>query len=237
MHPSSVARDPRPPFRPLGVVLDLDGLLVDSEGAWARAERTVVTDLGHVWDPAIHTLLLGTAPAVSAARLAEHLGTSLSPDEVGRRLDAAASTEFATGVGPRPGAVALVTGLAGTVPVGVATNSPRHLAEDALRAVGLRDAVDVLVTSEDVVRPKPAADPYLTACGVLRVEPGRTMAFEDSPVGVQAARAAGLWVVGCPSVPGEDLAAAHGVVATLEAVDLDWFVEGQPASRPLPASA
>jgi beta-phosphoglucomutase-like phosphatase (HAD superfamily) len=56
------------------------------------------------------------------------------------------------------------------------------------------------VTAEDVVNGKPAPDLYLTACERLGVEPGQVLAFEDSLVGVNSAKAAGVTVVGIPTV-------------------------------------
>lgn len=207
-----------PPFTPLAVVFDLDGLLVDSEGLWARAERAVVESYGATWDPQVQRLMLGRGPAAAAAVLARFLGVS-DAGEVDRRLLAAAVEQFRAGVPPRPGSAALVDALRGSLPLGVATNSRRVLAELALDSAGLAPAMDAVVCAEDVTRPKPAPDPYARACRMLAAPPGRTVAFEDSPVGVRSARAAGLWVVGCPSLPDTPLDAAQALVASLHDVD------------------
>lgn len=207
-----------PPFCAAGVVFDLDGLLIDSEDAWGRAERRVVTDLGRPWDPAVRTVLLGKGPQDAALALAAHIG-AVDPAEVEGRLLAAALTEFGGGLVARPGARALVEGLAGRLPLAVATNSRRVLAEMALRSAGMADAFAAVVCAEDVAAPKPAPDPYRTACVRLGVDPTLCVALEDSPVGVVSAKAAGLWVVGCPSFAGEKLARADVVVASLAEID------------------
>jgi HAD superfamily hydrolase (TIGR01509 family) len=204
----------RPPFRPEGVVFDLDGLLVDSEAAWGRAERRVVVELGHPWDPAVRPLLLGRGPRDAARVLADFLGGH-DPEDIDRRLLVAAEQEFADGVGARPGARALIDALDGQLGLAVATNSRRVLAELALAGAGLAGRFAAVVCVEDVAAPKPAPDPYATACQLLGCDPGRAVAFEDSPVGVSSAKAAGMWVVGCPSVPGVTMAAADVVVGTL----------------------
>jgi beta-phosphoglucomutase-like phosphatase (HAD superfamily) len=75
-----------------------------------------------------------------------------------------------------------------------------------------------------VAAPKPAPDPYLEACRRLGVEPGPSVvALEDSPTGVAAARAAGLTVIGVPSVEGVELDEAHHLAETL----LDEIVSAQ----------
>jgi beta-phosphoglucomutase-like phosphatase (HAD superfamily) len=75
---------------------------------------------------------------------------------------------------------------------------------------------DCVVSGHEVPVAKPAPDAYLEACRQLGVEPDRdVVALEDSPSGVTAARDAGLFVIGIPSVPGVDLD-ADLVAATLE---------------------
>ena len=65
--------------------------------------------------------------------------------------------------------------------------------------------------------PKPAPDIYLAACAALGTEPARTLVLEDSPTGVAAARAAGCYTIGVPSLEGVELAGADLVVASLAA--------------------
>jgi beta-phosphoglucomutase-like phosphatase (HAD superfamily) len=67
-----------------------------------------------------------------------------------------------------------------------------------------------------VAAPKPAPDPYLEACRRLGVEPGpAVVALEDSPTGVAAAKAAGLTVIGVPSIEGIALDEAHHLAESL----------------------
>jgi beta-phosphoglucomutase-like phosphatase (HAD superfamily) len=58
------------------------------------------------------------------------------------------------------------------------------------------------VSAEDAEHGKPAPDLYLAACRRLAAVPGRSVAFEDSATGVASARAAGMFVIAVPSVPG-----------------------------------
>jgi HAD superfamily hydrolase (TIGR01509 family) len=221
------AAPPRPPFRPQGVVFDLDGLLVDSEDAWGVAERRVVLDYGKPWDPSVRTLLLGRGPREAAQVLAAHVGAA-DPREVERRVLQAAVAEFKHGIAARPGARELAEALEGRVPIGVATNSRRVLAELSLSGAGFDWLVPGLVCAEDVTAPKPAPDPYLLACRRLGVDPARGVGLEDSPLGVMSAQAAGLWVIGCPSLPEASLEAADAVVTSLTEVDADVLLGQRP---------
>lgn len=210
----------RPPFRPVAVVFDLDGILVDSEDLWGVAEQRVVEEFGHEWNPAVRAQMLGKGPDDAAAVLAAAVG-GLDPVDVARRLLEAVTVEFRRGVPVNEDALELVAGLKGRLPLGVATNSRRVVAELSLASAGLESAFDAVVTADDVAAAKPAPDPYAVACERLGVDPARTIGIEDSPVGARSAKAAGLWVVGCPSFSDERMEAADVVVDSLSHLDAD----------------
>lgn len=207
-----------PPFRPEAVVFDLDGVLVDSEGLWAEAEQAVIEGLGRPWDPSIRPALLGLGAREAAELLAAHVG-GIDPDQMDGLIRAEITRRFTEGVPVTDGAMELVEQLAGRIPVGVATNSRRSLAMIALKSSGFADLVDAFVSADDVARPKPAPDPYLRACELLSARPERSVAIEDSPTGAASAKAAGMWVIGCPSLDGQMLSAADAIVGSLRQID------------------
>jgi HAD superfamily hydrolase (TIGR01509 family) len=101
-------------------------------------------------------------------------------------------------------------------PIGLVSNSPLPFVQRSLEIVGFESIFDAVVSGHEVAAPKPAPDPYLEACRRLGVEAGPSVvALEDSPTGVAAARAAGLTVIGVPSVDGVELAEAHHIAANL----------------------
>ena len=104
------------------------------------------------------------------------------------------------------------------VPIAVASNGGRAGVEHRLVATGLRQHVSVVVSKDDVERPKPAPDPYLEACRRLGTPGVRTVGVEDSTHGVRSARDAGLGVlaVAREHVGAEHLGAAHLVVTALD---------------------
>lgn len=89
--------------------------------------------------------------------------------------------------------------------------------ETHLEIVGLRSRFEVIVTRDQVNTPKPAPDSYLEACRRLNADPAKSIAFEDSPFGVMAAKAAGMKCVACPSwlTVGRDFSEADAVVEML----------------------
>jgi sugar-phosphatase len=108
---------------------------------------------------------------------------------------------------------------AALVPVGIVTTGERQVLDEVLAAAGLEEQVAFTVTAEDVSRTKPDPEGYLLALERLGGIPaGDVLVFEDTPVGVQAARAAGMRCVAVlGTVPRERLAAADEVIEVLDA--------------------
>lgn len=79
--------------------------------------------------------------------------------------------------------------------IGVATNSIRMTASEMLRAAGVMELLDTLVTNEDVANPKPDPEIYLKACRNLGLEPHEVLVIEDNHHGIAAANAAGCLVL------------------------------------------
>ena len=198
-----------------GVVFDLDGVLVDSEGIWARAEAETVEGLGGEYTTEVSAALYGRGHRDGARILAERFGGDA--DAIADTLLANALAGFGRGLEPLPGARDLVAQLRGRVPIAVASNSVRVIVETALAAAGL-EGFDAVVAGEDVAAPKPAPDPYLEACARLGVDPADAIGIEDSPVGVASAKAAGLYVIGIPSIRDTRLDEADLVLRSLDDV-------------------
>jgi beta-phosphoglucomutase-like phosphatase (HAD superfamily) len=90
-----------------------------------------------------------------------------------------------------------------------------------LSGVGLRRHFDVIVTAEDVRRGKPDPEVYVRAAEGLGLAPGRCVVFEDSLVGVHAARSAGMRVIGVSSAHTDrelEAAGAERAIADFEGV-------------------
>jgi len=202
------------PFR--AAVFDLDGVLVDSEPLWQSAEAELLERYGDRFTAADAAATHGRSIEDTVAIYAERLG-GLDVTVLRAELMAAMRVEYAAGPPLRPGARDVVEGLRRRMPLGVASNTDGDLVRLALDHVGLLEAFAVIASGADIGRAKPHPDVYLVACRGLGVEPRLAVAFEDSPAGVRAAKAAGMVCVGVPDRHGVDLAAAGAdrVVASL----------------------
>jgi mannitol-1-/sugar-/sorbitol-6-phosphatase len=203
----------RGPGARMAVVFDCDGVVVDSEPASEEAWRRALAGLGvsltagdfHVWvgrtdrQVAEHYVAetgveAGVLEEVAACHLRDVLGAGLVAfTDALRCLDAVTRER---------------------VPVAVASNSPRWRLDAVLAAAGLGERFSVSVAGDEVARPKPAPDVYLAAATLLDTPPDHCVALEDSPVGIQAAAAAGMRVVAVDRgvFPPAAIGGAHRVV-------------------------
>jgi HAD superfamily hydrolase (TIGR01509 family) len=180
---------------PQAAIFDFDGLLADTSACWLQAYSDALAGQGHRLDAAAISQLAGASVETAAV----YLGVPAT------RLGLCLYRAFSD-IAPQllPGARQIVTLLAQRMPVGVATNAPAPLVEAVLDAAGLRRHLDAIVGAEPPRSPKPAPDVYVATCHALGVAPSRTVALEDSLVGVMSARRAGLTVIGVACGPEID---------------------------------
>ncbi len=202
---------------PQAVVFDNDGLLLDTESVWTRAEQDLFRRRDTEFDAADKRELVGTSAEIAGGVLERRLGEPGRAAELIEELNGLVVAELEHGVEAMLGARELLHTLRqrGT-PIGLVSNSPLPFVERSLQIVGFEDHFDVVVSAHEVAAPKPAPDPYLEACRRLGVEAGPdVVALEDSPTGVAAARAAGLTVIGIPSIDGVTLEEADHLAESL----------------------
>ncbi|HEX6782214.1 MAG TPA: HAD family phosphatase [Solirubrobacterales bacterium] len=202
---------------PDAVVFDNDGLLLDTESVWTRAEEDLFELRGTEFTPADKRELVGTSAAIAGGILERRLGEPGRAAELIEELNELVVAELEHGVEAMVGARELLGRLRerGT-PIGLVSNSPLRFVQRSIEIVGFEGLFDVVLSAHEVAAPKPAPDPYLEACRRLGVEPGPSVvALEDSPTGVAAARAAGLTVIGVPSIEGIALEEAHHLAGSL----------------------
>ncbi|GCE78094.1 HAD family hydrolase [Cellulomonas biazotea] len=190
---ASAARDSgAPPALPAAVLWDMDGTLIDTEPHWIAAETELVEAHGGVWTHEDGAAMVGNPMAVAVVALQER-GVTRSAEEIAAFLNGRVGAGVAAGVPWQPGAHELLLALRDAgVPMALVTSSFRVLAEPFARTVGL---FDVVVAGDDVTRPKPDPEPYLTAARLLGVPVEECVAVEDSRSGVASAVASGARVV------------------------------------------
>ena|SRR5690349_18831880 len=183
------------------VLFDCDGLLLDTETCWTRAETALFARYGRPYGVHEKEALIGSTFDAAGRIIGRLLDQPDRADALWEELYTLAAEELSRGVEPMPGAVALVAALRGRRPIAVVSNSPREVVLRMLAQAGFADVFDLVICADEVAEPKPAPDLYLRACALLDGNPADAAALEDSSTGVASARAAGVFVIGIPSLP------------------------------------
>jgi beta-phosphoglucomutase len=181
----------------LALIFDLDGVIVNSMPVHERAWRQYLGSVG---------IDAGDIPSRMHGRRNDEIVRDFVGDEVDQDIivahGAAKERLFRDLLRADlrqylvPGIEEWLERISGA-PIALATNAERANIDFVLDGVaGLRRNFDVIVDGSQVARPKPAPEVYLRAAELLNVPPRNCVVFEDSPVGVAAARAAGMRVVG-----------------------------------------
>lgn len=183
---------------PRAVLWDMDGTLVDTEPYWMAAETELVNAYGGSWTTDQAMRLVGLGLEDSAAIL-QRAGVDRAISEIVEHLtDSVCAQLSSKGVPWRPGARELLEDLRATeVQSALVTMSLRRMADTVVERIGF-DAFDVVVTGDEVLRPKPFPEPYLQAARMLGVDITDTVVLEDSPNGLRAGLASGAVTIGVP---------------------------------------
>jgi HAD superfamily hydrolase (TIGR01509 family) len=180
------------------VIFDNDGVVVDSEPLASVATSQVLTALGHPMTPAeCDDAFRGISLPTTRRLVEEGSGRPLSPDFEDCYLARVAEL-IASDLRPVPGVVAVLDLLdAVGQPYCMASSSRRQVISLALRTTGLTEHfAGRWWGAEDVAAAKPAPDLFLLAATVMGARPEDCVVVEDSAAGAQAARAAGMTVLG-----------------------------------------
>lgn len=211
------------------IIFDFDGLLIDTEGPDYDAWQQIYQEYGAHLELALWAQCIGRSADFfdPIADLERRVGRTLDRESLLDRQRAAHRTlierqPLLPGVRDwivRAGDLGLK--------VGIASSSTRDWVTGHLERLGMMDAWDCIRCWGDVERAKPDPDLYLAVMDSLGVSPEETIALEDSPNGIMAARRAGIFCVAVPNplTAALDLSGADLVVPSLAEVTLDEVLE------------
>lgn len=185
-------------FEPLtrdfgGYIFDCDGTLADSmlvhHRAWLAALRLHGATFDFDWE--LFTSRAGMSLPNTVEALNQQFGMTMDPEAV-TAAQRAEYERFLPTVRPIVPVVELALRVARSAPVSVASGGERNIVRRTLELIGLGDTFSVVVTPEEVRHGKPAPDMFLLAAERMGVPPAECVVFEDSPLGLEAARRAGM---------------------------------------------
>ena len=176
------------------ILFDCDGTLADTMPAHYRAWLHVTRHHSIVFDEDRFYALGGRPTRDILATLATEASIEIDLDEASEMKEAAflEQVKHVKAIDP---VIAAVRRAHGHVPVAVVTGGYHDVCEKILLQIGAREFFDCIVASEDTSRHKPDPDPFLEAARRLGVAPEGCLVWEDSDLGIEAARRAGMsWI-------------------------------------------
>ncbi|HDZ8829035.1 HAD family hydrolase [Aeromonas dhakensis] len=176
------------------LIFDMDGTLVDSMPRHLDAWEATSAEFGLPFDRAQLNEYGGIPTRKIVAILAEQHGLTIDVEAFTRRK-VALYMEHIQQVSVFPAMWELIRRCHGKVPMGIGTGSPRNQAESILKSTGLDAYIQVVVSADDVVNHKPHPDTFLQVAEQLGANPANCLVFEDTQIGLQAGRAAGMETV------------------------------------------
>ena len=210
----------------LGVVFDMDGVIIESEHTHYQA---ICEAMGDGMDQSYETFLskcTGGDERFAMGRLAELSRIEFDESlfqEWSRKKAVAYRRLVSESAKAMPGAVELVCSVAEKFSVGLATGSRRSDVDAAFEVLAdgrLKGVFQSIVTSDDVPKPKPDPATYAKAVDGLGVPPQNCLAIDDSPNGVASAKKAGMKVLGITAIhDASSLQEADCHLSSLEALN------------------
>lgn len=178
-----------------GLIFDSDGTLVDTMPLHYRAWQDTVQAMGANFPEELFYKLGGVPSDKIVEILNESFGYRLDPKETAAKKEQHFLENYLPQAKPVEAIVAIAKAYKGRLPMAVATGGISPVVQRALKAIGLDNFFDAIVTSEDVAHGKPAPDIFLEAARRLKVDPQYCLVFEDSDLGLEGARQAGMVAV------------------------------------------
>ena len=207
----------------IGIIFDWDGVIIDSashhKASWenlAREENRVLPEghfergFGMKNDRILKEVLSWTSDPVEIHRLSE------------RKEELYRESLKEKGIDPLPGVTPFLQSLAqNQIPCAIASSTHRANIDLALGLLKLRDSFQDIVSAEDVKLGKPHPEVFLAAARKLNRKPSVCVVFEDALVGIEAAHAAQMKVIGVATThPASELTRAHRVVKRLDEITI-----------------
>lgn len=217
------------------VIFDMDGLLIDSEPLWQKTEIEIFSRLGLPIneDNVTDTMGLRTDEVVEHWYRRQPWDTPSKADIVQQIIDTLIEHIEASGLPMKGVEHALDTVDHLGLPMAIASSSTEAIIDAVLLKLGIRDRMQVIHSAQHEPLGKPHPGVYITAAAKLGVQPSDCLAFEDSPNGVLAAKAAKMTCIAIPepsAITDKRFGIADRVLTSLGEVTPELLASLHPAT-------
>jgi len=176
------------------LIFDLDGTLSDSLPVHVETWNKIGEKYGFVFNPKIVHEMTGRPTIEFARRVVEQYKLSADPADIVKQKQTS-FWKLAHLLQPVEEVVSIVKNYYGKLPMAVGTGASRKSAEIQLKALGITEYFDAIVSADDVTSHKPSPDTFLECARLMNVEPEFCQVFEDGDLGIAAAKKGGMMVV------------------------------------------
>jgi len=192
------------------IVFDFDGVVVDSEPLYEKAEKKLFARYQIYPGEEIWKKIKGLSEKIFLNLLRDEYGIDVSLAELQVYSRQYLRELFARDLKYVPGFVEFFERIKPHYKNGLVTSTSRDLLDWIFRHTAIRNDFQEIVTVDDTANGKPHAEPYLLIARRLGVPPGEMLVIEDSINGIESARAAGAFTIGfTTTLTKEDLSLAH----------------------------
>lgn len=175
------------------LIFDLDGTLSDSLPVHLETWNQVGKKYGFEFDPQILLDMTGRPTLEFAEHVAKKYGLSEKPENL-VRMKQESFWNSAHLLNPIEEVVSIVKSSFGKLPMTVGTGASRRSAIVQLKALGLSDHFDGIVSADEVSKHKPHPETFLECAKIMGIEPKYCQVFEDGTLGIEAGQKAGMIV-------------------------------------------
>lgn len=187
------------------IIFDLDGTLVDSMWVWDEIDIEFLSKRGLRLPPTYQKEIEGMSFTETAIYTKELFQLPESVEELKTIWNQMALEKYAKKVPLKPGVEMFLNDCREKeISMGIATSNSKELVDVVVKAHSLGDYIQVIVTSCEVAKGKPAPDVYLEAARRLCTSPEHCLVFEDVPMGILAGKNAGMKVCAVKDTFSED---------------------------------
>ena len=176
-------------------IFDLDGTLVDSMWMWPEIDKEYLGRFGIEYDDNLKNEIDGISFHETAVYFKNKFGISDSIEKICKDWEDMAYDKYKNEVKEKRGCQKFLEQLKSKgIKMGISTSNIRSMVYVFLESLGMKNFFEVITTSDEVKKGKPAPDVYLTTAKLLNVEPKHCLVFEDVVAGIIAGKSAGMKV-------------------------------------------
>jgi HAD superfamily hydrolase (TIGR01509 family) len=208
------------------VIFDMDGVVVDSEPLYQKAEERLFSEYGVTIPQEDWKLFRGCTEARFYELAHQRYGVTAPVEELRQRGRGYVLSAFEADLEYKNGFIELQRDLKGRYQLGLVTSTPEPILNKMDEQIGIRSHFDKVITGEMTANNKPHPEPYLEMMHLLKAKPSESVIIEDSISGLQSALDSGAWTIAITgSVPINDMPEAHGMIDSLTEISVPFLEE------------